>query len=76
MKTGFYVNCGIYGAFVGAATGKAFVLKPKEYECYLRDRISSIAGPKTPYYEINENTDAAAALQKFNERFKSGIWIF
>ena len=63
MKTGFYVNCGIYGAFINAATGKETVLKPKEYECHFRERISSITGSKTAYYEINENTDTEALCQ-------------
>jgi len=59
FETRFYVNCGIHGVFIDAATGKETVLKPKEYECHFRDRISSIAGSKTAYYEINENTDTA-----------------
>ena len=63
FETRFYVNCGIHGVFIDAATGKETVLKPKEYECYFRDRTSSIAGSKTPYYEINENTDAAALCE-------------
>ncbi len=60
FETRFYLNCGIYGAFIDAATGKEFISKPKEYECHFRDRISSIIDSKTPYYEINESTDAAA----------------
>ena len=59
----FYLNCGIYGAFIDVATRKETVLKPKEYECHFRDRISSIAGSKTAYYEINENTDTVALCQ-------------
>lgn len=42
FKTRFYVNCGIYGAFIDAATRKETVSKPKEYECHFRERISSI----------------------------------
>lgn len=63
FETRFYVNCGIYGAFIDAATGKETVLKPKEYECHFRERISSITGSKTAYYEINENTDTEALCQ-------------
>ena len=63
FETRFYVNCGIYGAFIDAATGKETVLKPKEYECYFRERISSITGSEAAYYEINENTDTAALCE-------------
>ena len=45
FKTRFYVNCGIYGAFIDFATGKETVSKPKEYECHFRERISSIRPP-------------------------------
>lgn len=76
MKTGFYVNCGIYGAFIDAATGKAFVLKPKEYECYFRDRISFIAGSKTAYYEINESTDAAALCENLTSDLRAVFGFF
>ncbi len=62
-ETRFYVNCGIYGAFIDAAIGKEFISKPKEYECHFRDRISSIIDSKTAYYETNENTDTAALCE-------------
>ena len=62
FETRFYVNCGIYGTFIDTATGKETVLKPKEYECHFRERISSITGSKAAYYEINENTDTVVAL--------------
>ena len=63
FETRFYVNCGIYGAFIDAAAGKEFISKPKEYECHFRDRISSIIDFKAAYYEINENTDTEALCQ-------------
>ena len=63
FETRFYVNCGIYGTFIDAATGKETVLKPKEYECHFRERISSITDSHAAYYEINENTDTAALCQ-------------
>jgi hypothetical protein len=63
FETRFYVNCGIYGAFIDTTTGKETVLKPKEYECHFRERISSITGSKAAYYEINENTDTEALCQ-------------
>lgn len=59
FETRFYVNCGIYGMFIDASIRKETVSKPKEYECHFRDRISSLIDSKTPYYEINENTDTA-----------------
>ena len=62
-ETRFYVNCGIYGAFIDAAAGKKTVLKPKEYECHFRDRISSIIDSNAAYYEINENTDTVALCE-------------
>ena len=34
-ETRFYVNCGIYGAFIDAAIGKEFISKPKEYDAIL-----------------------------------------
>lgn len=64
FETRFYVNCGIYGAFIDAATGKETVSKPKEYECHFRDRISSIIDSKAAYYEINENTNMVALYEK------------
>lgn len=63
FETRFYVNCGIYGAFIDTTTGKETFLKPKEYECHFRDRISSIIDSNTLYYEINENTDTEALCQ-------------
>ena len=63
FETRFYLNCGIYGAFIDAATGKEFISKPKEYECHFRERISSIIDSKEAYYEINESTDAAALCE-------------
>ena len=63
FETRFYVNCGIYGAFIDAATGKETISKPKEYECHFRDRISSIIDSKAAYYEINENTDTIALCE-------------
>ena len=76
FETRFYVNCGIYGAFVGAVTGKETVLKPKEYECHFRDRISSIINSKTPYYEINENTDAAALCENLASDLRAVFSFF
>ena len=63
FETRFYVNCGIYGAFIDTTTGKETFSKPKEYECHFRERISSITGSKAAYYEINENTDTEALCQ-------------
>ena len=76
FETRFYVNCGIYGAFVGAVTGKETVLKPKEYECHFRDKISSIINSKTPYYEINENTDAAALCENLASDLRAVFRFF
>ena len=76
FETRFYVNCGIYGAFVGAATGKETVLKPKEYECHFRDRISFIEGSKTPYYEINENTDTASLCENLASDLRAVFSFF
>ena len=50
FETRFYVNCGIYGAFIDAAIGKETVLKPKEYECHFRERVSSITDSCAAYY--------------------------
>ncbi|WP_122862661.1 DUF4304 domain-containing protein [Campylobacter showae] len=76
FETRFYVNCGIYGAFIDAATRKEFILKPKEYECHFRDRISSIIDSKTPYYEINENTDTAALCENLTSDLREVFRFF
>ena len=76
FETRFYVNCGIYGAFIDAATGKETISKPKEYECHFRDRISSIAGSKTAYYEINENTDTAALCENLTNDLRAVFSFF
>ena len=75
FETRFYVNCGIYGAFVGAATGKQTDLKPKEYECHFRERISSIIDSKVAYYEINENADTAALCKNLTSDL-AAVFIF
>ena len=75
FETRFYVNCGIYGAFIDAAAGKETVLKPKEYECHFRERISSIIDSKTPYYEINKNTDTAALCKNLTSDL-AAVFIF
>lgn len=67
FETRFYVNCGIYGAFIDAATGKETISKPKEYECHFRERISSITDSCAAYYEISENTDTEALCQNLNK---------
>ncbi len=59
--------------FIYAATGKAFILKPKEYECHFRDRISSIVGSKTAYCEINESTDAAALCENLTSDLRAAF---
>ena len=76
FKTRFYVNCGIYGAFIDAATGKETISKPKEYECHFRDRISSLIGSKTPYYEINENTDTARLCENLTSDLRAVFRFF
>lgn len=76
FETRFYVNCGIYGAFIDAATGKETVSKPKEYECHFRDRISSIIDSKVAYYEINENTDTAALCENLISDLRAAFRFF
>ena len=76
FKTRFYVSCGIYGAFIDAATGKETVLKPKEYECHFRERISPITGSKASYYEINENTDTAALCENLASGLRAVFRFF
>ena len=76
FETRFYVNCGIYGAFIDTATGKETFSKPKEYECHFRDRISSIIDSKTLYYEINENTDTAALCQNLTSDLRAVFRFF
>ena len=76
FETRFYVNCGIYGAFIDAATGKEFISKPKEYECHFRDRISSIIDSKTAYYEINENTYTAALCENLASDLRAVFSFF
>nr|WP_314180155.1 DUF4304 domain-containing protein [uncultured Campylobacter sp.] len=76
FETRFYLNCGIYGAFIDAATGKETVLKPKEYECHFRDRISSIIDSKAAYYEINESTDAAALCENLTSDLRAVFSFF
>lgn len=76
FKTRFYVNCGIYGAFIDAVIGKETVSKPKEYECHFRERISSIIVSKTAYYEINENTDTAALCKNLSSDLKATFRFF
>ncbi len=76
FETRFYVNCGIYGAFIDAATRKETVLKPKEYECHFRDRISSITGSKAAYYEINENTDTEALCENLTSDLRAAFRFF
>ena len=76
FETRFYVNCGIYGAFLAVATGKESISKPKEYECHFRDRISSIIDSKTPYYEINESTDAAALCKNLMSDLRAAFRFF
>ena len=76
FETRFYVNCGIYGAFIDAATRKETVSKPKEYECHFRDRISFIVGSKVAYYEINENTDTAALCENLTNDLRAVFSFF
>jgi len=76
FTTRFYVNCGIYGAFIDAATRKETVSKPKEYECHFRDRISSITGSKAVYYEISENTDTAALCENLTSDLRAVFSFF
>ena len=76
FETRFYVNCGIYGAFIDAATGKEFISKPKEYECHFRDRISSIIDSKAAYYEINESTDAAVLCENLTSDLRAVFRFF
>ena len=76
FETRFYVNCGIYGAFIDATTGKETVLKPKEYECHFRERISSITDSQAAYYELNENTDTAALCENLTSDLRAVFRFF
>ena len=76
FETRFYVNCGIYGAFIDAVTRKETVSKPKGYECQFKERISYIIDSKTAYYEINENTDTAALCQNLSSDLKAAFRFF
>ena len=75
FETRFYVNCGIYGAFIDVATGKETISKPKEYECHFRDRISSIIDSKAAYYEINENSNTVALCENLTSDLMA-VFIF
>ncbi|MFC2345711.1 DUF4304 domain-containing protein [Campylobacter sp.] len=76
FETRFYANCDIHGAFIDAATGKAFILKPKEYEYHFRDRISFVADSKVAYYEINENTDTAGFCENLTSDLRAAFRFF
>lgn len=76
FETRFYVNCGIYGAFIDVATDKETVLKPKGYECHFRERISSITDSQAAYYEINENTDMVALCENLTSDLTAVFGFF
>jgi hypothetical protein len=56
-ETKFYINCAIHSTKIDKVIGKTERSEPKEYECYFRDRISSITQSINDGYFLKENTD-------------------
>jgi len=56
-QTKFYINCGIHSTKIDKVIGKTELLEPKEYDCYFRNRISSITKSTDDGYFIKEDTD-------------------
>lgn len=56
-QTKFYINCGVHSTKIDTIIGKLELPEPKEYECYFRNRISSINKLNDDGYLINEDTD-------------------
>lgn len=59
-QTKFYINCGIHSTDMDRVIGRSVLVEPKEYECYYKDRISSIVHAVNDGYLISSDTDLQA----------------
>lgn len=53
----FFINCGVHSTEIDKVIGKTELLEPKEYECYFRNRISTITNSTDDGYLIKDDTD-------------------
>lgn len=56
-QTKFYINCGIHSTVIDKVIGRSELVEPKEYECYFKDRISSLINAVDDGYLITKDTD-------------------
>jgi len=75
-QTKFYINCGIHSTNIDKVIGKVELSEPKEYECYFRNRISSIIQSKNDCYFITEETDINTLSLTINNDLKTVVAMF
>ena len=63
-RTRFYINCGIYAAFIEVTLGKEALSKPKEYECHYRARVHEISSTAAAYYELKLDSDVVKIFEQ------------
>jgi hypothetical protein len=75
-QTKFYINCGIHSTDMDRVIGRSELVEPKEYECYYKDRISSIVHAVNDGYLISSNTDLQALNSTIGKDLTAVLSLF
>ena len=76
LETSFFVNCGIHSTLIDKVIGKTELLEPKEFECYFRQRISSLTNPTSDGYIITKDTDLPLLTLSISNDLKTVLYLF
>lgn len=72
----FYINCGIHSIYIDKVIGKTAIPEPKEYDCYFRNRISSMIKSANDGYFITKETDLQTLILTINTDLKIALTMF
>lgn len=75
-QTKFYINCGIHSTYIDKVIGRSELVEPKEYECYFKDRISSLVNAVDDGYLITNGTDLETLSLKLDQDLKSVLLMY
>lgn len=75
-QTKFYINCAVHSTYIDKVIGRSELVEPKEYECYFKDRISSLVNAVDDGYLITNGTDLEKLGLKLDQDLKSVLLMY
>jgi len=75
-QTKFYINCGIHSTTIDKVIGRSELVEPKEYECYFKDRISSLINATDDGYLITKDTDLETLSLTLHQDLKTVLLLY